>query len=147
MHRILAAGLLLGCANAPPRPLPKAQWTQGQAAYLRWVGEELTANPGRTGYLVDVREAIAQDLRDAGFRILVQPEGAGELIVEMAMTDSAFPQWAVRLACGERTVDGFVISAHDLACARWSVEPRCIGREVAARILESKEVRNALFAP
>ncbi|MGZ6142744.1 MAG: hypothetical protein ACXWLM_05370 [Myxococcales bacterium] len=140
MRRVAPLVLLLACANAPPRPLPSAAWAHGAAAYLHWVGEELTANPGRTGYLVEVRDAIAQDLRSAGFRILPQPAHEGEYVVDLAMTDGAWPDWAVRVAREDRTLDGFIVGARELTCARWSVAPACIGREIAARILESKRL-------
>ena len=140
MNRAAPLVLLVACANAPPRPLPSAAWAHGASVHLRWVGEELTANPGRTGYLVEVREAIAQDLRTAGFRILPQPEHEGEYVVDLAMSDGAYPQWAVRVAREDRTLDGFVITTKELTCAKWSVAPACIGREIAARILESKRL-------
>ena len=138
MKRLAALVLLAACANAPPRPLPAAVWAHGAAAYLRWVGEESTTNPGRNGYLVDVREAIARDLRNAGMQIFPAPADEGEYVVDLAMTDGFYPDWVVRVSRDGRALDGFVVGAKELACARWSVEPACIGREIAARILEGR---------
>ena len=126
-----AAALLLAaaCVNPQPRPLPSAAWARGVSASLRWVGEESTANPGRTGYLVEVRDAIASDLRAAGMTVA---PGA-ELQIDLMMSNDYYPTWTVKV--GDR--GGFTVKTADLACARWSVEPACIGREIAARILSA----------
>jgi hypothetical protein len=120
--------LAAACTNPQPRPLPQADWARGATASLRWVGEESTMNPGRTGYLVEVRDAIAKDLRAAG--MTVAPDG--ELRIDLMMSQDYYPTWTVR--AGKH---GFVVKTSELACARWSIEPGCIGREIAARILSA----------
>ncbi len=130
-----------GLRFRPPRPLPSATWSKDAAA-------QVDASKLQTdGWRQLLKPDLEQDLRSAGFRILVQPQNAGELHVVIGAWGGSSIDFPVTLDRDGEMIERFSVPLQDLPCVTGTDQPanmRCMAREIAARVLESKLIAAAM---
>ena len=134
MRRLaLALVLLSGCKMAPPRPMPSADWTRGAGVSLR--------SQSDGAWMKSVLQDAEGDLRGAGFRTVERAQ-AGDLDLLVSLDNG---EVAVQVQRGGERVDQYSIAFHDLPCeGGMTVDAACVGREVAARLVESRAAEAAV---
>ena len=152
MHRVVLL-LVAACASAPLRPLPPADWARGSTAWVHPPPSvEIGAQQSQDELRSALKSGIEEDLSTAGFRI-GQPDDRSELRVILRSTlQVGAPSKSILEASVDRSgapLESFSFDAFQLPC--WSTygstpreNMRCVGREVAARVLESRAVASAM---
>jgi hypothetical protein len=135
MKKMALAALLSACASAPPRQLPASDWARGAKVYVApSAGVSDTYN-----YRADLETQVEGDLRTAGAILYPQPQGADmQLLIVATNWVSVDPTVAVTLLKNGEPFDAFDFHLKDLPCMAMTGIAVCVGREIAARALESK---------
>jgi len=134
--------LSIGCASSP-RPMPTTDWARD-----RDLAVFVDMSPGiRADARNMLRSGIEEDLRAAGWRILVKAVNRGEL--HLGTSDFTGRVVTVTLDRDGEVIQTYTLAFTDLACFTNSSEEeadRCIAREIAARVMESDPVFQAMHA-